>query len=267
MSIEETEMATLDERDYEVLNAMRAGRANPLLVRKRTDLDKGDVNTVLVRLGRSGYVEQITRGLYEITDKGRNELRDRRSKQKSWIFHNELTEADLETFPQQAGELDQESEYYTRLLLGVTDDERAFYLDKVEQEIIEITTDDGGLAEIESRPVGELLGDSFADRMMKYILAQKEQRGWDRWSQYALALSFAESMKSIGPNFLTNEERIGYSFRIVFDLSMHEVMAFVGSESESKDEFSNTALKKMKESRKLREWLDDFGLPSNKDEM
>ncbi len=63
-------MVELDDRDRSVLSILSEGRANPYLIRERTDLDKGEVNTVLVRLGRAGYVRQVTRGLYEITDAG-----------------------------------------------------------------------------------------------------------------------------------------------------------------------------------------------------
>jgi len=66
------DMVDLDERDYAVLRVMVDGRANPYLIREKTDLDKGDVNTVLVRLGRAGYIQQVTRGLYEITAKGQS---------------------------------------------------------------------------------------------------------------------------------------------------------------------------------------------------
>lgn len=67
-------MNDLDDRDRDVLNVLVDGRANPKLIRDETGLDKGDVNTVLVRLGRGGLVRQITRGLYEITEEGRNEI-------------------------------------------------------------------------------------------------------------------------------------------------------------------------------------------------
>ncbi|MCU4754280.1 winged helix-turn-helix domain-containing protein [Halobacteria archaeon AArc-curdl1] len=67
-------MVELDDRDLSVLAVMVDGRANPYLIREETGLDKGDVNTVLVRLARAGYVEQVTRGLYEITDKGQDAL-------------------------------------------------------------------------------------------------------------------------------------------------------------------------------------------------
>lgn len=69
-------MVELDERDREVLRVLYDGRANPYLVREETGLDKGDTNTVLNRLARAGLVEQVTRGLYEITDKGRREAED-----------------------------------------------------------------------------------------------------------------------------------------------------------------------------------------------
>jgi len=71
MGMQTFDMVELDDRDRSVLDVMIDGRANPYLIREETGLDKGDVNTVLVRLARLGYVEQVTRGLYEITDKGR----------------------------------------------------------------------------------------------------------------------------------------------------------------------------------------------------
>jgi DNA-binding PadR family transcriptional regulator len=69
-------MVTLDERDCDVLAVLEDGRANPYLIREETGLGKGDVNTVLNRLGRSGYVRQVTTGLYEMTDEGRQALYD-----------------------------------------------------------------------------------------------------------------------------------------------------------------------------------------------
>lgn len=69
-------MVDLDERDRDVLAVLAEGRANPYLIREETGLDKGDTNTVLNRLGRAGLVEQVTRGLYEITEKGRREVDD-----------------------------------------------------------------------------------------------------------------------------------------------------------------------------------------------
>lgn len=66
----------LDEDDLKVLRSMEDGRANPFLIRERTDLDKGEVNTLLNRLGRRGYLRQVTRGLYTLTDRGRDALSD-----------------------------------------------------------------------------------------------------------------------------------------------------------------------------------------------
>lgn len=69
-------MVDLDERDREVLSVLSEGRANPYLIRHETGLNKGDTNTVLNRLARAGYVRQVTRGLYEITDDGIEEVED-----------------------------------------------------------------------------------------------------------------------------------------------------------------------------------------------
>ena len=74
MSLATEDMAELDDRDREVLRVLADGRANPYLIREETGLDKGDTNTTLVRLSRGGYVEQTTRGLYEITEKGADEV-------------------------------------------------------------------------------------------------------------------------------------------------------------------------------------------------
>jgi len=74
MSVQESGMAELNNRDEEVLAVLAEGRANPMLIRDETGLDKGDVNTVLNRLGRGGYIRQLTHGLYELTDYGRERL-------------------------------------------------------------------------------------------------------------------------------------------------------------------------------------------------
>jgi Mn-dependent DtxR family transcriptional regulator len=68
-------MVDLDDRDSNVLAVLDDGRANPYLIREETGLDKGDINTVLNRLARAGYVEQVTRGLYEITMSGKKRAR------------------------------------------------------------------------------------------------------------------------------------------------------------------------------------------------
>jgi DNA-binding PadR family transcriptional regulator len=69
-------MADLQDRDRAVLRVLSEGRANPMLIREETDLDKGQVNTVLVKLTRDGLARRKVQGLYEITDDGRRELAD-----------------------------------------------------------------------------------------------------------------------------------------------------------------------------------------------
>jgi Mn-dependent DtxR family transcriptional regulator len=73
-------MVDLDDRDSNVLAVLADGRANPYLIREETGLNKGDINTVLNRLARAGYVEQVTRGLYEITNSGERRADDVSSK-------------------------------------------------------------------------------------------------------------------------------------------------------------------------------------------
>jgi len=65
-----------DEEHQHILRVLATGRANPYLIREETGLGKGTVNTRLNQLGRNGYVEQVTTGLYEITEKGRAEVAD-----------------------------------------------------------------------------------------------------------------------------------------------------------------------------------------------
>lgn len=74
MAASTAEDMELHDRDRDVLHVLADGRANPYLIREETGLNKGDVNTVLNRLGRAGYLRQVTRGLYEITDDGREEI-------------------------------------------------------------------------------------------------------------------------------------------------------------------------------------------------
>lgn len=76
MSTATVVMVELDGRDRKVLKVFVDGRVNPYLIRQETDLNKGDINTVLTRLGRAGYIFQVTRGLYEITDRGRDKLEE-----------------------------------------------------------------------------------------------------------------------------------------------------------------------------------------------
>jgi len=72
--------ATLVNRDYEpteadeaVLEVLKDGRANPLLIRENTGLSKQRVNDALIRLRTAGWVERVTRGLYELVDDPRSD--------------------------------------------------------------------------------------------------------------------------------------------------------------------------------------------------
>lgn len=67
-------MAELSDRDRQVLEVLAEGRANPLLIRERTGLDKGAVNSVLVKLTRDGHARRVVEGLYALTDRGREEI-------------------------------------------------------------------------------------------------------------------------------------------------------------------------------------------------
>lgn len=64
----------LTDRDAEVLDVVKEeGRANPYLIRQRTEYGKGDVNTALVRLSQHGVIEKVTRGLYEFVEDPRDD--------------------------------------------------------------------------------------------------------------------------------------------------------------------------------------------------
>ena len=57
---------TLDENEQAVLDALREeGRANPMLLREKTDLRKQYVNDALTQLQKADRVRKVSRGLYE----------------------------------------------------------------------------------------------------------------------------------------------------------------------------------------------------------
>lgn len=59
----------LTEDDEAVLEVLRDEKqVNPLLIRRLTGLEKGEVNTALTRLSRRGYVKQRVRGLYQYVE-------------------------------------------------------------------------------------------------------------------------------------------------------------------------------------------------------
>jgi hypothetical protein len=60
--------------EEEVLEVLRdEWRVNPMLIRDRTGIDKGTVNTALTRLTSAGWVRKVTRGLYEYVDDPRRD--------------------------------------------------------------------------------------------------------------------------------------------------------------------------------------------------
>jgi predicted transcriptional regulator of viral defense system len=61
------------ENDEKVLNVLKGGRANPLHIREESGLAKQRVNESLERLRSAGWVQKVTRGLYELVDDPREE--------------------------------------------------------------------------------------------------------------------------------------------------------------------------------------------------
>lgn len=60
---------TPDENEQAVLDALREeGRANPMLLREKTDLRKQYVNDALTQLQKADRVRKVSRGLYEYVD-------------------------------------------------------------------------------------------------------------------------------------------------------------------------------------------------------
>ena len=60
------------DQDEQVLSVLGDGRANPLLLREETGLEKQRVNDSLQRLTSAGWVQKVTRGLYELVEDPRN---------------------------------------------------------------------------------------------------------------------------------------------------------------------------------------------------
>jgi len=57
---------TPDENEQAVLDVLREeGRANPMLLREKTDLRKQYVNDALTQLQKADRVRKVSRGLYE----------------------------------------------------------------------------------------------------------------------------------------------------------------------------------------------------------
>lgn len=71
MSNLNTEFEPLED-DEEVLNVLKDGRANPMLIREETNLSKQRVYDALQRLVSAGWVRKVTRGLYELAEDPRD---------------------------------------------------------------------------------------------------------------------------------------------------------------------------------------------------
>lgn len=71
MSDLNTEFEPLED-DEKVLEVLRDGRANPMLIREKTDLSKQRVYDALQRLVSAGWVRKVTRGLYELAEDPRD---------------------------------------------------------------------------------------------------------------------------------------------------------------------------------------------------
>ena len=60
------------ENDEKVLNVLKEGRSNPLYIREESGLTKQRVNESLGRLRSAGWVQKVTRGLYELEEDPRD---------------------------------------------------------------------------------------------------------------------------------------------------------------------------------------------------
>lgn len=64
------------DQDEQVLSVLREGRANPLYIHEQTGLRKQRINDALQRLTSAGWVEKLTRGLYELVEDPRENSSD-----------------------------------------------------------------------------------------------------------------------------------------------------------------------------------------------
>lgn len=62
-----------EEAVLDVLKEEPGGRANAMLLREKSDLPKQRVNTALNQLVAAGWVERVTRGLYDLVEDPRGE--------------------------------------------------------------------------------------------------------------------------------------------------------------------------------------------------
>ncbi|SDY29674.1 hypothetical protein [Halopenitus persicus] len=247
----ESRQSELEKNDGKVLNVLLDGRANPLLIRDKTDLDKGETNTILVRLGRQGFVNQVTRGLYEITEKGKSAICSSQSNRR---FHPPIKESDKETFPLKANETEQ-SGYMQWILLGVND-EAGFYFDRTKRTVHKVTTDEGELIEEDSWSIQDrVYGESASERVLTYVEVEQRDQIWDRWSEYSLAISFANAMKTLAPTLLSDRECLVYSMVQIFDIQGTDTLSFTDETSMSTASETRRVERKLEESQDLLEWI------------
>lgn len=250
----ESEMSGLKPTDRRVLTVLSEGRASPLLIREETDLEKGLTNTILVRLSRKGYTNQVVRGLYEITDEGKEAL----SSETSPMFSPPLKNSDTKEFPKRANETEQTG-YMKWILLGVKGSDFAFYFDRAERTVHQVRNEGGELIEegvwkIEDR-VG---GGSPSKRVLTYIETEQRNQTWNRWSECALALKFANRMKTIAPTLLSHRECLVYSMVKIFDISGTTALSFTGETSMSPESEVKQIERKLEEGESLIEFLEEF---------
>ena len=63
------------EKEEKIIDVFKEEqRANPYLLREKTGLNKGDVNTALKKLVSIGWVNKVTRGLYEWVGTDREDI-------------------------------------------------------------------------------------------------------------------------------------------------------------------------------------------------
>lgn len=60
------EQYTPSDNEEAVLEILKEGRANPKWIKEKTDLNDQQVNYALNQLIAAGWVEKLTKGLYEL---------------------------------------------------------------------------------------------------------------------------------------------------------------------------------------------------------
>lgn len=74
--IDRSDTMKVRPREVEILRTLSEGAKSPKSIRERTGLRKGDCRTGIDRLGKFGMVVRVARGVYQITDRGVEEIDD-----------------------------------------------------------------------------------------------------------------------------------------------------------------------------------------------